>query len=305
MSESRSLYLDLMKRCLTYSLWPEAYREYPLDAYGTRWSRPARTALLRTFRRRGLHLMERIPYNRDLRETGRDWPPTAHTMIGTRRLDNLQHCVESVLQENVVGDLIETGVWRGGACIFMRAVLKAYACTNRSVWAADSFAGLPAPDAESYPQDKSSRYHEFSAVLAVSLQEVQANFERYGLLDDQVRFLRGWFKDTLPNAPFAQLAVIRLDGDMYESTMQGLTFLYPKLTPGGYVIVDDYGLEDGRCKAAVDDFRRENSIKEPLLDVDGHAVYWRRTVSGVVDRPAGGATARAALAPVRSASSRA
>jgi O-methyltransferase len=77
--------------------------------------------------------------------------------------------------------------------------------------------------------------------LAVSLEQVKANFDRYGLLDDQVRFLKGWFRDTLPVAPIERLAVLRLDGDMYESPMDTLVNLYPKLSEGGYVIVDDYG----------------------------------------------------------------
>ena len=88
---------------------------------------------------------QREAHNPSLRLTGKDWPAVAPTMIGMARIDNLQHCVESVLEDNIPGDLIETGVWRGGACIFMRGLLKAHGVTDRRVWVADSFRGLPPP----------------------------------------------------------------------------------------------------------------------------------------------------------------
>src|SRR5207248_10877750 len=108
----------------------------------------------------------------------------ADTMIGLRRLYNLEFCIEQGITNGAVGDLIETGVWRGGATIFMRAVLKAYGVTDRCVWVADSFDGRPPPDARKYPPDAGDRLHE-ATELAVSLGQVKANFDRYGLLDDQ------------------------------------------------------------------------------------------------------------------------
>src|SRR5208337_2774197 len=156
-----------------------------------------------------------------------------------RRLDNLEWCVKEVLRNAVPGDLIEAGVWRGGAVIFMRAILKAYGVRDRTVYAADSFQGLPAPDLERYPRDAGSRLWA-ADYLRVGAEQVRANFAKYGLLDDQVVLLEGWFKDTLLNAPIQRLALMRLDGDMYESTMEALVYLYPKLEPGGYCIIDDY-----------------------------------------------------------------
>jgi O-methyltransferase len=195
-------------------------------------------------------------------------------MIGLRRLDNLEHCVRDVVQRGVAGDLIETGVWRGGASIFMRAVLKALGDTTRTVWAADSFQGLPRPNAAAYPADEGeSSWRRFE--LAVGLDTVKANFAKYGLLDDQVRFLVGWFSDTLPAAPIERLAVLRLDGDLYESTIVALRALYPKLSPGGYVIVDDWGAVPA-CKEAVADFRAEAKIDDPIREIDWTGVYWQR-----------------------------
>ena len=209
----------------------------------------------------------------NLRNDGRDWPLTAETMIGLVRLDNLQACIVDVLDRGVRGDLVETGVWRGGAAIFMRAVLEAYADRDRVVWVADSFRGVPPPDPASFPADADSELWTYDA-LAVPLEEVRHNFERYGLLDDQVRFLPGWFRDTLPSAPIERVSVLRLDGDLYESTIVALRSLYPKLSTGGYVIVDDFALQG--CREAVQDFRSENAITEEIQSVDWTGVYWMK-----------------------------
>lgn len=198
----------------------------------------------------------------------------SHSMIGRKRLQNIQHCIETVLADGVAGDFIETGIWRGGACIFMRGVLMAYGVTDRIVWAADSFEGVPPPSLQQDAGFNISR--EVLPVLAVSLEDVRELFARYGLLDDQVRFLKGWFRDTLPTAPIQQLAVLRLDGDLYESTMDALNPLYDKVTRGGFVIVDDYG-SCPPCKLAIDEFRAQRGIADPLQTIDQHGVYWRKS----------------------------
>ena len=203
-----------------------------------------------------------------------DYPVRAHTMIGLARLANIRKLVEDVLAKDVPGDLLEAGAWRGGATIYMRAVLAAHDVRDRAVWVADSFEGLPPPDPERYPADAGLDLHENQS-LAVSLEEARRNFERYGLLDDQVRFLKGWFKDTFPTAPIEKLAVLRLDGDLYASTMDSLVPLYPKVASGGYVIVDDYKIIPA-CRKAVDDYRAKHAITAPLVDVDWNAVYWRK-----------------------------
>jgi O-methyltransferase len=208
------------------------------------------------------------------RAAGKDWPRCAHTMIGEARLDNLRFCVEDVLRNQVPGDLIETGVWRGGATIFMRGVLEAHGVTDRKVYVADSFQGLPRPDAALYPADAGDIYHAYED-LKVTMEQVQENFRRYGLLDDQVHFLKGWFAETLPSAPFERLAVARLDGDMYSSTIDALRSLYPKLSVGGYLIVDDYGAV-AACRKAVEDFRAEHGIRDAIVPIDWTGVYWQR-----------------------------
>jgi hypothetical protein len=198
----------------------------------------------------------------------------SHTMIGKKRLDNIQYCVETVLEENVSGDLIETGIWRGGATIFMRGILAAYGITDRIVWAADSFEGVPAP---TLPEDAAL---DLSAkvlpILAVSLEEVMGLFEQYDLLDGQVNFIQGWFKDTLATAPIDKLAILRLDGDLYESTMDALNPLYDKVSQGGFIIVDDY-FSCPPCQVAIDEFRNTRGITEELITIDEQSVYWRKS----------------------------
>jgi O-methyltransferase len=268
-----SFYLELLKRTLTrYDLEPE-WRYVPYDNTQPGLGPGLRRGVQALIRRRGLELVWPHRTDREVREWGRDWPDAAETMIGFARIEQLQAAVEDVIARGIPGDLIETGVWRGGACIFMRGVLAAHGVTDRTVWVADSFAGLPEASSE-YPADTAGLPFWEMPGLVVSQEEVRRNFEKYGLLDDQVRFLKGWFKDTLPAAPIEQLAVLRLDGDMYESTIQALEALYPKVSAGGYVIVDDYGAVEG-CRLAVDDYRGEHGIAAPLVSIDGAGVYWQ------------------------------
>ncbi|HEV2070485.1 MAG TPA: TylF/MycF/NovP-related O-methyltransferase [Acidimicrobiales bacterium] len=259
-------YLTLCKEHLTRGRYAEL--EF-------RQTGPLRTlyAGINTFLSRfGLSLLRHVDDRARLE--GHQSSSEAETMVGRKRLDNLEDCVRHIVQDGIPGDLIETGVWRGGSSIFMRAALLACGDSTRTVWAADSFQGLPKPNADRYPADSGDHLWDVPG-LAVSLDQVKANFARYGLLDDQVRFLPGWFSDTLPNAPIQQLALLRLDGDMYESTKVALESLYPKLSVGGYVIVDDYGAITA-CQQAVADFRNEHGVEEPIHRIDWTGVYWRR-----------------------------
>jgi O-methyltransferase len=197
----------------------------------------------------------------------------AHTMIGMRRMDNIQYCIETVLDDDIAGDLIETGVWRGGATIFMRGVLAAYGIKDRTVWVADSFDGVPPPTLpEDAGLDLSKKMVPF---LAVSKETVAELFERYGLLDAKVKFLAGWFKDTLPVAPIETISVLRLDGDLYESTMDALNPLYAKVSRGGFIIVDDYNTCPP-CRKAIHDFRAANGITDEMVNIDNQSLFWRK-----------------------------
>ena len=264
------LYLELLKKSLTGTNAQDVFAIIePRSPLLRVFYRPTRR-ILSTL---GLDLVRRYPADAPARVEGHDWPADALTMVGLLRLDHLQSYIERVLADDIPGDLIECGVWRGGACIFMRGVLKAYAA-GRTVWVADSFRGLPKADAAALESDRRQRLWSFAS-LSVPEQQVRANFDRFGLLDEQVRFLPGWFEDSLAKAPIERLAVLRLDGDMYGSTHTALWALYPKLSAGGYCIVDDYFAVPG-ARQAVDEFRSANGLTEPVRRIDWAAAFWRR-----------------------------
>jgi len=275
-AQGARLYLDLMKKALLASIYEEN-GWYVLGSLGgvTSFKTWLQSLLVKLAWTKRLLLVRPGIADRN------SWGLFGYTMIGLPRLDNIQACAEDVIRNDVEGDFIETGVWRGGATILMRAILKAYGVTDRAVWVADSFEGLP-------PLKKKDAAYKDDAMdvsgmndggplklgLAVSLERVRANFAKFDLLDEQVKFLKGWFCDTLPNAPIKKLAILRLDGDMYQSTMDALNGLYSKVSKGGYVIVDDYNCWP-HCKQAVDDFRQKHGVKEEIVSIDEYGVFWK------------------------------
>jgi O-methyltransferase len=206
------------------------------------------------------------------RQEGSEWPGIAYSMCGFKRLENLEYCLRTAVTNKVPGGFIETGVWRGGACIFATAVLRALGERDRTVWVADSFQGLPPPDRNTYPADRGCKLHT-EDYLRVSRKDVERAFELFGLLDGNVRFLEGFFEKTLDTPLIDKLCVARLDGDMYSSTISALDALYKKISPGGFLIVDDYGLKP--CKSAVDDFRKAHGIDAPMQICDWTGVFWQ------------------------------
>jgi len=261
----RRRYLDLMKGALTHTLYRPMDVRFENAGYVV--GEEMRESVEKEFSKENFDWA-------DVRADGRDWPRFAQSMVGLKRLDNIEQCVVRVLEDGVPGDLIETGVWRGGAVILMRAILEAYGDTDRAVYAADSFEGLPPPDPSTYPADAGSRLHD-AEPLAVARSEVERNFRLYGLLDNRVRFLEGWFADTLPTVADRTWSVIRLDGDMYGSTIDALENLYPQLAVGGFLIVDDYGFDP--CRQAVTDYRDAHGIDDPVESIDWLGAFWRRT----------------------------
>lgn len=298
---ARELYLDLVKRAATNIL----YQDPALWFYDDR-----RQLMLAT----GFSLARRV--------MGEDGPTAAHTMIGIKRMNNIQHCVETVLRDGVKGDLVEAGVCKGGAAIFMTAILKVHGVTDRRVFACDTFVSAPRlrlhwlvkpiiqalasipsrrwqrwcffwvqnrmAEHSSFPrcEDPGDDLVDFvmwhlrhpSAMPSgggTSIDEVKSHFARYGLLDDRVVFLKGFFADTLPTASLDHAAVIRLDGDTYESTRDGLRLLYPKLTDGGFCIIDDYH-SYAECARAVHEYRNAHGITDEIVAIDRMAAYWRK-----------------------------
>jgi len=263
----RDLYLDLLKKCLINSIYEDAPAPFFIDGESTN------------------------QYSSERRSAGRDWPTKAHTMIGLHRLNNLQSLAKRVLEDGIEGDFLEAGVWRGGATIFMRGILKAYSVRDRLVWVADSFCGFPPVDKVSSRSFTSPQLRtavngveasdpHWKSVLetlrtGTTLEDVKRNFERYDLLDEQVRFLPGFFSDTLPSGPVKKIAILRADGDLYDSTYQILDNLYPRVSLGGYVIIDDYHTFS-ECRQAAHDYLSATRKVVELEDIDADAVFWQK-----------------------------
>lgn len=273
----RDGYIDLLKRLVrregfSESMQPIGEGLEDIHPFRRRFQLAARVP----FRAIGLELVhKRTTDDAMRRDNGIDWPAEAETMIGRKRLDNIEACLRSVIDQGVPGDFIECGVWRGGASIFARGVLDAFGEFDRKVWVADSFRGLPEAEPGGPDALGGTEWHRFET-LVVPREEVEANFRKFGLLSDGVRFLEGWFSETLPSAPVQQLSVLRADGDMYSSTMDILGNLYDKVSPGGYVIIDDYA--DPPCRQAVEEFRADRGIDEPIEMIDLMGAFWRRSL---------------------------
>jgi O-methyltransferase len=267
----RERYLDLVAACATGSIHAQPFS--PVQFQRGSWRAMLLSPIAAALRTKKFYVCRK---QETIAEGSGDRPESALTMIGKGGIANIRRCLETVLRENVPGDFIEAGVWRGGACIFAKALLDA-AGSEKSVWVADSFQGVPPPNAAKYPADAGDQLYK-SPEIAVSLEDVIANFKRFGLLDDRVKFLPGWFQDTLPSAPIEQLSVLRLDGDLYESTWDSLTSLYSKLSVGGYCIVDDYH-DLPACTQAVEDFRAKHGIAEEIHPIDDSSdgCYWRKS----------------------------
>ena len=253
--EAARLYLDLLKRNLVR--WNEV-KIVPLSGKGL-----FRRAVRSAFAARGLEICQIKPFIAAQRETGRDWAD-GPTVVGLRRLDNIQQCMETVLREGVPGDMVDAGLWRGGPSILMRAVLAARGDAERCVWCAD------------LPWEAGSGEVAYPAVpyRTPHLDVVKANFERYAMLDGRVKFVVGPFAATLAAAPIGRVAVLRLDTDTLEATREVLGALYAKVSPGGFVIVNDYG-QGRETRRAVDGFRDAHQVRATVVDVDGTGAYWR------------------------------
>ena len=275
-SSGSELYVNLLKQCLTRKIfetdalvdvmgWPEGGAlGSPEDVW-------------RVLRENKMRIVR--PANRQELEgyrTGEKWHPYADTMIGVQRLDNVHELASRVIEAGVPGDLVEAGVWRGGVLALMRAILRAQNQSDRHVWGFDSFKGLPDPDLERYPQDaQMDRDANYLPHIGVTKEDVERNIRKYGLLDEGITLVEGWFKDTLPNANVEKIALLRLDGDMYESTMDSLEYLEPKVSQGGFIIIDDYNSWEP-CKAAVHDYREKKGIDASINPIDWTGIWWQK-----------------------------
>jgi cephalosporin hydroxylase len=187
----------------------------------------------------------------------------AYASLGRIRLDHLETCLDAIRDEAVEGDLVESGTGRGGAAIFMRAFLEAYELSGPRVWVLDRFDGRVSARAKA-----SSRFPP-------DLTTVREAFARFGLLDDRVVFLQGPPARTAPEAPIGDVALLRVESNDPEEVRVVLEAFYERVSPGGFVVVDGYGVAN--CQAAVDAFRSELAVVDPLERIDWSGAAWRKT----------------------------
>ena len=268
--------LELLKSVLTGELYDESFwrrvrpEEFPV-------THPVKKFLARrivkALERRGYRVMLPVTpsdQERDRRRRGKDHPALGFTMVGRLRLDNVEECIRRAVADGIEGSVVECGVWRGGASILAKAVLEELK-SDKELWLCDSFEGLPPP---TFVEDRGYDFTPYNDFLGVSLETVQRNFELFGLLDERVRFLKGYFSESLTEPPMDRICVLRLDGDLYESTIQCLDALYHRVAPGGFVIIDDYGVLEP-CRRAVHDYLDRTGRNPEIRDIDGTGVYLR------------------------------
>lgn len=242
---TREQYLHTLKIALTGSLYPSAGRC------------------------KGKACITFHPYDSRLRERGNDWPPVGYTMIGHLRMDNIKWILEDVVRNNVPGDFIELGVWKGGSCMFARAVLDSLGESRRDVVLFDKFG-------------KIKGYGEKTNFLSVRKEDVQNTFDLLGLLkNDNVKFVEGMFADTLPNYAKALkkehwISVLRIDGNFYSSYQDAMYFLYDRVPLGGYVIFDDI-LSTSSVQQFWEDFKRDQGLVEDLVHIDDHSTWFKKS----------------------------
>lgn len=204
-----------------------------------------------------------------------------HTLVGVDRLDNAYRLTLDIERRGLAGAVVECGVWRGGCAAVMAQAVKEHGY-RRHVHLLDSFEGLPEPTADDGALAASAAAGRVEGKLAAIGRCVGTRadvedlfFGRLGIDRSRVSFHVGWFQDTLPKArrEIGPIALLRLDGDWYESTRVCLEQLYPQIVPGGYLILDDYGKWEG-CRKAFHEYAEKNGFAEARLEpIDGVGVF--------------------------------
>ena len=226
--------------------------------------------------------LKKKPFDAHLRSQGLDWPAHGLTMVGRMRLENIERLLLHMIDAQVPGDFVECGVWRGGSSLFARGVLKALNVHDRKVHLVDSFEGLPKAS-----QAKDRDVWSEMDFLKVSLEEVQEPFRQLGLLDYGLAFHKGFFQHSLPPlrkqllANKKRVAVLRMDGDMFESTMDILYNLYDLVSIGGCVIIDDFAIQEAR--EAVETFLQHHGLIVEYITIDESSSYFCKERETKVD----------------------
>lgn len=200
-----------------------------------------------------------------------------YTMTGPERVQALVNAVRYVVANDIEGDFVECGVWRGGSSMAVALTLRELGEGRRDLYLYDTFEGMSTPTEEDFAFDGQVAANKFanrrlsedsSDWCRSTLDEVEQNLASTGYPIERIHFIKGKVEDTLPDRlPGGPVSILRLDTDWYESTRHELRHLYPKLTRGGVLIVDDYGHWAG-AKKAVDEYVAEHKLRLLLCRID-------------------------------------
>lgn len=199
---------------------------------------------------------------------GNDWPSVGFTLVGNARMRNIRDCITSLYQENVPGDFTESGVWRGGACIWARQLFDGAGQTARHVHVFDIFGDM-------------QKYGPAMKFISISEERVRQNFRNFDANFLSTHFHVGLIKDTLPNFDWQYkglLDFLRNDGNYYDSYQDALCYLYSKVPVGEFIIFDDVFTHEVVMQAW-QDFKKDFGLPE----VDRHSGVFKKTIDRLVD----------------------
>lgn len=197
-----------------------------------------------------------------------------HTMISPERGWALTEAVRYVARAHIPGDIVECGVWKGGACLLASFILHSVEpYTERLIWLYDTFKGMVKPGVNDRIASSGQALTERGAEgwWAIDIDEVRSLMRKSPLDEGTFNFVAGAVAETLEFSVPQKIAILRLDTDWYESTLKELEVLYPRLSKGGVLIVDDYGHFTG-AKKAVDEYFERQPVLLHRSDYTGRVV---------------------------------
>ena len=195
-----------------------------------------------------------------------------YSMASWERLYANLNSIKYLVNAQIKGCVVECGVWRGGSMLTMLKTLKNCSELKRDIYLYDTYTGMSKPSKEdgNFAHKKFKELQtgeENSNWCYADLNDVKTTMNLCGYPKEKIHFVKGKIEDTLPNTIPDKIALLRLDMDWHDPTLHALTYLYPKVEPGGVIILDDYGHWEG-CKLAVDRFLEENNINILLNRID-------------------------------------
>lgn len=198
------------------------------------------------------------------------------TMTSPERIFALINAVVYVCDNNIAGDFVECGVWKGGSSAAIANTLMHLNVTDRRLWMYDTFEGMSQPtqsdiDFQGHTADQLLQQQDIAESASVwcrsPIDEVKSTMEATGYPMSHIKFVQGRVEETLLQHSPSNVSLLRLDTDWYESTKCELEVLFPRLSAGGTLIIDDYGHWQG-CRKAVDEYFAANNIAMLLNRID-------------------------------------